>query len=173
VIDIQGRHRETSCREVKTKQSPGLGGGRCSPKVSAIGGTDSRVWPPFPPVELGIVVVSLVGAPPSSDQFSPEFESAGTAARRQPDAKPYDVRPLAQRRSAESKSMRRQYPALLARFPLLMFRQAYLVKPNDSADSHFATPLPATPGEALGERPRTTSRMKTTSLRIRRTTHAE
>jgi hypothetical protein len=58
--------------------------------------------------------VILVGAPPASDQFSPEFEIAGTRAPRRPDAKPYDVRPLAQRRSAESKSMRRQYPALLA-----------------------------------------------------------
>ena len=29
--------------------------------------------------------------------------------------------------------------------------RAHLVEPNESADSHFATPLPATPGEALGQ----------------------
>ena len=30
--------------------------------------------------------------------------------------------------------------------------KANLVKPTDGADYHFATPLPATPGEALGKR---------------------
>ena len=33
----------------------------------------------------------------------------------------------------------------------MSFWQPHLIKSKDSADYHFATPLPATPGETLGK----------------------